>query len=159
MTAQFNSLVTSTCSSPLAAAPVSSTLTMTDHVISIVFSSDVVANAKGDASTSNRTWLVHVVDIELASPTRRSFVLELQTALQAVQGTASVRLTTAGQTTSREVTAKDSPRELDGTLRLRIPRSTKPKTHLRVLVEVTAQTLNAAGEAMAGADVLDVRAA
>ena len=152
---QFGTLKTSTASLALATTPV--VTTMIQNVVSIVFDGDLIAKTNGDTASS-RAWLVQVVDIALAAPTRRSFVLELRSALQAVQGVASVRLTAAGHTTSREVTARDSIRTLDSNLRLRLRRSTKPRTHLRVLVEVEAQSLLATGEAMATADALSVQA-
>jgi hypothetical protein len=153
----LNTLAVADITSSAVATPAQ--VRVTENVISTPFLGDVVAQVNGAAAPADsQTWLLRVVDVILTAPTRRPFVVQASTSLQAMQGHALVRITVDGHTTSRQLRAGSAPRALNASLRLAIRRSAHPRDRLRVLLWVEAGSADAGGEAQAMVDAIDIQA-
>lgn len=153
----FDTLTVADLAAPVGAAPAQ--VRLVENVISTPFQGDVVARVDGAASPASRhTWLLRAVDVILAAPTRRPFVVQAAISLQAMQGHALARITVDGHTTSRQLRAEGVPRAFDTSLRLAIRRSTYPRDRLRLLIWVEASSAMVGGEAEAGVNSIDIQA-
>ncbi len=144
---------------PATAAVTLAQVRLAENVISMPFQGDAVARVDGAASPASRhTWLLRAVDVILAAPTRRPFVVQAAISLQAMQGHALARITVDGHTTSRQIRAESVPRAFDTSFRLAIRRSTYPRDRLRLLIWVEASSAMVGGEAEAGVNSIDIQA-
>lgn len=132
---------------------------VSQRVISVLFD-DLKAEALPAAQATADGWNLRLIDIKLASPTRRAFVLTANCALMAIgQTSVSARLSVNGQTTVRQVRSNGELREMNAMLKLHVKRSPYPRDSLRIVLMVEAESRSTNGDGLAVIDGCDVLAA
>jgi len=158
MTSRFTALKVAQTGS--AHAIPSTAARLVDNALSLLFDDSLRSKVPLVTTVPDRChdWRLAVLDVQLPTPTRRLFVVQIRAAMHAVHGRTLVRVSCEGRTTSRQLLARNEPKSADHTVILHIRRSTQLRDRLQLQIWTEANVGNTQGEAEATVDSVDVLA-